>query len=92
MSSETNNQTGDGFDLNLSIEDTAAQKMRVAPGKVRVASGYNPYDAVAPLRQNDPKKKEEEKRKPTDLRKLSEWIRMQRQVEALRKEKPEDAG
>ena len=90
MSSETNNQPGDGFELSLSIEDTAAQKMRVAPGKVRPASGYNPYDALAPTRAADAnKKKDEEKRKPTDLRKLSEWIRMQRQVEALKKEQPE---
>jgi hypothetical protein len=87
VSSETNNQTGETFDLNLTVEDTAAQKLRVAPGKVRLASGYNPYDAVVPLRQNDAKAKEEEKRKPTDLRKLSEWIRMQRQIEALKKEK-----
>jgi len=30
-------------------------------------------------------------RRPTDLRKLSEWIRLQRQVESLKKEDTQDA-
>ena len=32
----------------------------------------------------------EQKAKPTDLRKLSEWIRLQRQVAELNQEKPKD--
>ena len=89
MSSETNKQSGEDFELSLSLEDTRAQKLRVAPGKARPLSGYNPYDALAPLRASDSKKADEDKRKPTDLRKLSEWIRVQRQVEALKKGTPE---
>jgi hypothetical protein len=67
----------------LSLEDTLAQKMRGLPVKTRVtASGYNPYDANPPGKSRNPG------RKPTDLRKLSEWIRMQRQVEELKKRDP----
>ena len=64
----------------LSLEDTLAQKMRGVPVKTRVpASGYNPYDAMASGKSREPP------RKPTDLRKLSEWIRVQRQIEELKK-------
>ena len=69
----------------LSLEDTIAQQMRgvasVAKSKV---SGYNPYD-MAP---SSPKPAADQK--PTDLRKLSEWIRLTRQVAALNKDKPEE--
>jgi hypothetical protein len=66
--------------LDLSLEDTLAQKMRGVPVKTRVsASGYNPYDAMASGKTKEPS------RKPTDLRKLSEWIRMQRQIEEAKK-------
>jgi hypothetical protein len=64
----------------LSLEDTLAQKMRGVPVKTRVpAGGYNPYDAMAPGKSREPI------RKPTDLRKLSEWIRLQREIEELKK-------
>lgn len=67
----------------LSLEDTLAQKMRGVPVKKRVsASGYNPYDAMSAGKSQEPP------RKPTDLRKLSEWIRLQRQVEELKKRDP----
>lgn len=68
---------------DLSLEDTIAQKIRgVTPRAKSGVSGYNPYDAV-------PSKPAKGKsHKPTDLRKLSEWIRLTRQVEALKKEKP----
>jgi hypothetical protein len=69
----------------LSLEDTLAQKMRGVPVKTRVnSSGYNPYDAMAPGKSRDAP------RKQTDLRKLSEWIRLQRQVEELKKRDPEE--
>jgi hypothetical protein len=71
--------------LDLSLEDTVAQKMRgVTPRIKSGVSGYNPYDAAVskPPAGDAPGK-------PTDLRKLSEWIRLRRQVEALKKEKPE---
>ena len=72
--------SADGLD-ELSLEDTLSQKMRGIPVKTRTpVTGYNPYDAV-------PKgKSKEAARKPTDLRKLSEWIRLHRQIEELKKQ------
>jgi len=68
---------------DLSLEDTIAQKIRgVTPRVKSGVSGYNPYDAAP----SNPVAGEP--RKPTDLRKLSEWIRLTRQVEALKKDKP----
>jgi hypothetical protein len=64
----------------LSLEDTLAQKMRGVAVKSRPAvAGYNPYDA-------EPAGRSKEQRKPTDLRKLSEWILTQRKVEQLKKQ------
>jgi hypothetical protein len=69
---------------NLSLEDTVAQNMRgVIPRIKSGVSGYNPYDAAVS------KTPAAEPPKPTDLRKLSEWIRLTRQVAALKKDKPE---
>ncbi|HEY6451903.1 MAG TPA: hypothetical protein VIX87_04830 [Steroidobacteraceae bacterium] len=66
----------------LSLEDTVEQKRRgVTPRVTTGASGYNPYDAVPSAPPAQPGK-------PTDLRKLSEWIRLTRQVAALKKDKP----
>ena len=73
---------------NLSLEDTMAQKMRGVPVKTRTGVvGYNPYDAAAAKAKSDAA---EAKPKPTDLRKLSEWIRLTRQVAELNQEKPKD--
>jgi len=68
----------------LSLEDTIAQRIRgVAKRAKSGVSGYNPYDmAPTPPAPEAP-------HKPTDLRKLSEWIRLTRQVAALKKEKPD---
>jgi hypothetical protein len=73
--------------LELSLEDTLAQKMRGVAVKSRVAvAGYNPYNAEPAVEPKDPSKKDTpDKRKPTDLRKLSEWIRLQREVAELKK-------
>jgi len=61
--------------------------MRGVPVKARTGVvGYNPYDAEPAAKP----KTEEQKTKPTDLRKLSEWIRLQRQVAELNQEKPKD--
>lgn len=80
------------FEFELSLEDTLSQQRRgLAPhgGKGTVV-GYNPYDTpVGSKDGNKPVVAPEPKRKPTDLRKLSEWIRLQRQVEALKKQGPE---
>jgi hypothetical protein len=69
----------------LSLEDTVAQKMRGVPAKSRTGFvGYNPYDAEPAAKA----KAAEGKPKPTDLRKLSEWIRLQRQVAELNPDAP----
>lgn len=69
------------LDADLSLEDTAARHQRGLPARSRTGvSGYDPYDSTPA------QKRAEARRKPTDLRKLSEWIRLQRQVEALKKE------
>jgi hypothetical protein len=74
-----------GVDLNLSLEDTMAQKMRGVPTKSRSGVvGYNPYDAEPAAKPKDAAGKA----KPTDLRKLSEWIRLQRQVAELNPDAP----
>jgi hypothetical protein len=69
----------------ISLEDTLAQKLRGVAKRTRSAqSGYNPYDmALKTPAPNEPQKTK------TDLRKLSEWIRLSRQVAALKKVKPE---
>jgi hypothetical protein len=72
-------------ELKLSLEDTIAQKMRGVPTKTRTGVvGYNPYDAEPAAKGKQAEGKQAEgKPKPTDLRKLSEWIRLQRQVAEL---------
>jgi hypothetical protein len=69
----------------ISLEDTVAQKLRGVAKRARSPqAGYNPYD----MELKTPAPKEVQKTK-TDLRKLSEWIRLSRQVAALKKGKPE---
>jgi hypothetical protein len=73
-------------DLSLSLEDTIAQKMRGVPTRSRTGVvGYNPYDAEPAKAKS---KDASGKTKPTDLRKLSEWIRLQRQVAELNPDAP----
>jgi hypothetical protein len=89
VSKEGKNQSPGGPDADtfegLSLEDTFGQQARGLGGAVKKKtghSGYNPYDAGP-----TGKPRETEKKKPTDLRKLSEWIRLKRDVEALDKER-----
>ncbi|MFI4866481.1 MAG: hypothetical protein ACHQDB_05175 [Steroidobacterales bacterium] len=71
--------------MTLSLEDTIAQKQRGVATKSRTGVvGYNPYDAEPAAKPKDA----ELKPKPTDLRKLSEWIRLQRQVAELNPDAP----
>ena len=80
------------IEFELSLEDTLSQHQRgIAPqGSKGAVVGYNPYDTQVPSPDaQKPVVTPEPKRKPTDLRKLSEWIRLQRQVEALKKQGPE---
>ena len=65
----------------LAIEST------LPPGGIKPASGYDPYETVAPQRAADkPADKRPAKR---DLRKLSEWIKQMRDHEE-RKKRGED--
>ncbi len=76
---------------DLRLEDTAAQQRRGLPVKGGVV-GYNPYDTgrQADSRVNNARQPASEpppsSRRPTDLRKLSEWIKAQRRAEAVRAE------
>lgn len=76
------------MELDFSLEDTIVTRGHpTSPhNKARPVVGYNPYDRTA---GSKPPPAAEPRRKPTDLRKLSEWIRLQREVEALKKDKPE---
>jgi hypothetical protein len=84
-------------EFELSLEDTAARAARAAGTKQPAAAkgipagGYNPYDvspdqlaAAARTAALKPRPK------PKDLRKLSEWIRTRRQVDALKKDDDPD--
>jgi hypothetical protein len=83
--------------LELSLETTLEQSQRTLAQRQRTLSpgrsesngrparvdGYNPYDGAVAVESGNAR------RKPKDLRKLSEWIRTQRRVETLKKqEKP----
>jgi hypothetical protein len=55
---------------DIQLEEEAA--------RARVGSGYNPYDTVPNLREPDSAQRH------ADLRRLSEWIRLKRQMEMQR--------
>jgi hypothetical protein len=92
-SSQAQEPLGPSLDLplDLSLDDTVPRARRL-PAAARPASpaGRNPYD-VSPREVAIAARTAELKLrpKPTDLRKLSEWIRLQRQVETLKKTDPE---
>jgi len=71
----------------LKLEDTEAQRGPAAAG------GYNPYDTGRTVKNRAVKlpgttAEPAQPRKPTDLRKLSEWIKAQRRAEAAKAEQP----
>jgi hypothetical protein len=85
-------------DTALSLEDSGAYASRVPADKASpagsappaVIGGFNPYDvsphdlaATARAAQAKPRPR------PKDLRKLSEWIRLRRQLETAGKDDPE---
>jgi hypothetical protein len=78
------------MDAEFSLEDTIAPRGQSASARAKAVPfvGYNPYDRKAGGKPLPPTV--EPRRKPTDLRKLSEWIRLQREVDALKKDKPEE--
>jgi GH35 family endo-1,4-beta-xylanase len=72
------------MNVEFTLEDTIAQRGHPssAHNKAPPVVGYNPYERAAGAKATP--KEPEPRRKPTDLRKLSEWIRLQREVEALK--------
>lgn len=79
---------------DLALEDTAALRNRGVAVAPDPGNGYNPYDTGPPAGARAPRDAAAAAPpgKRTDLRKLSEWIRLQRQVEDLKKggnEEPE---
>jgi hypothetical protein len=75
---------------NLALEDTAALRNRGVPVGTDPVTGYNPYDTGGPAGARTAREQPAAPPKRTDLRKLSEWIRLQRQVEDLKKGGDED--
>ena len=61
--------------IPLSIEGTLPR------GAKRVQSGYNPYETISPNKAINPDKRPAKR----DLRKLSEWIKQMRELEARKK-------
>jgi hypothetical protein len=76
------------IESQFSLEDTVVPRGDPVSGhsKAPPVVGYNPYERTSGAKA--PPKDPGPRHKPTDLRKLSEWIRLQRQVEALKKEEP----
>jgi hypothetical protein len=84
-------RTGDTQRLrkpDLSLEDAVADDPRGAQAipAAKPEDGHNPYDTFPSIRQPDAA------RRQTDLRRLSEWIRLKRQIEVLKKNDGEDTG
>jgi hypothetical protein len=72
-----------GYDrVPLSIEST------LPPGSLKPASGYDPYQTIAPQRAVG-KTTADQRPVKRDLRKLSEWIKQMRELEE-RKKRGED--
>jgi hypothetical protein len=67
--------------MELSLEDTLTPRRGGLPVK---AAGYNPYDTVTLDKSTDRDKNK--LRKQADLHKLSEWIRLTREIDELKKE------
>jgi hypothetical protein len=75
----------------LSLEDTLALRNRGVAVIVDPGSGYNPYDTGPPAGGRPARESVAPTGKRTDLRKLSDWIRVQRKVEDLKKDGGEDS-
>jgi hypothetical protein len=67
--------------LELRLEEEDGDTIRRHGLKPKLKGGYDPYDQD-PLK----KKKIEVVRQSPDLRKLSEWIRLKREVEELKQQ------
>ena len=82
LGDEYDGEAGDTIEVRkLSLEDTLAQTRRGLKVQSSTgASGYNPYDTFPNTTSTGTYARHK------DLRELSEWIRMKRQVEKIRKE------
>lgn len=69
---------------DLKLADTGRYGKLV--NKLQPDKGYNPYNTGV---YDDAEAKKKAPRKPTDLRKLSEWIKTQRKVQQLKEEDPD---
>ncbi|MEY2854060.1 MAG: hypothetical protein RL030_1192 [Pseudomonadota bacterium] len=65
----------------LELEDPRPKKLKFSPLPY---GAYNPYENLADETQRRPRPK------PRDLRKLSQWIRVTQEVEALRDQSTPD--
>ena len=70
--------------LKLSLEDTLSQTMRGLRTPCSKTSGYNPYDTFPNVSSTGTFAQHR------DLRELSEWIRLKRQVGRLKGEDGDD--
>ena len=66
-------------DANLSLESTGSQTMRGLRALGGNSSGYNPYDTIPNTSSTTGMHRLE------DMRRLSEWIRMKRDLERNKK-------
>lgn len=67
-------------DSELSLEDTIRGSTRMGRRPKAALNGHDPYD------RDSKERSRKMPARPTDLRKLSEWIRMKREIEALNNE------
>jgi len=73
--------------IELKLEDEDALLERATAGKALPKGAYNPYD-VDPRAVRTPKTGAGAR---TDLRKLSEWIKLKREIEELKAEEERTA-
>ncbi|HWG78080.1 MAG TPA: hypothetical protein VN660_14980 [Steroidobacteraceae bacterium] len=77
---------------DLALEDTVALRKRGMAVSANPVTGYNPYDTGPAAGAHPARDTAAASAKRTDLRKLSEWIRVQRQVEVLKKKDGDEDG
>jgi hypothetical protein len=82
LPTEARQPKGEAPTLELKLEDDDGEMLRRLGPQAPVKGGYNPYDRD-PQRRTKP---EAVSHANTDLRKLSEWIRLKREVEELKKQ------
>jgi hypothetical protein len=81
LATEARKPKGEAAPLELELEDDDGELLRRLGPLAPVKGGYNPYDRDPQRR----KKPDAVSHANTDLRKLSEWIRLKREVEELKK-------